>query len=29
MAWEGYLSYSHKDKEWNDRLVTQLGVLQQ
>jgi hypothetical protein len=24
-----FISYSHKDEEWKDRLVTQLGVLQQ
>jgi hypothetical protein len=23
-----FISYSHKDEEWKDRLVTQLGVLQ-
>ena len=24
-----FISYSHKDEEWKDRLVTHLGVLQQ
>ncbi|HEX9970665.1 MAG TPA: toll/interleukin-1 receptor domain-containing protein, partial [bacterium] len=24
-----FISYSHKDEEWKDKLVTQLGVLQQ
>jgi hypothetical protein len=24
-----FISYSHKDEEWKDRLVTQLGVLEQ
>ena len=24
-----FISYSHKDEQWKDRLVTQLGVLQQ
>lgn len=24
-----FISYSHKDEAWKDRLVTQLGVLQQ
>jgi hypothetical protein len=23
-----FISYSHKDEEWKDRLVTHLGVLQ-
>ena len=24
-----FISYSHKDEEWKDRLVTHLGVLEQ
>jgi len=24
-----FISYSHKDEEWKDRLVSHLGVLQQ
>lgn len=35
MGWHGmtkptvFISYSHKDKDWKDRIVTHLGVLQQ